>query len=489
MKSGKLLRYASYASISWLAAMVIAGCSSLDHSAANSSVAEQREGRFSPHAASKPQPTIDLGTYTLPRDRILPESQEHLQRIFGRLLERNGLPQNSAVLVMLGCEVPSAATVAESRTIRICRGMLRLTETDDEVAFVLAHELSHILLRHASEERNIGNHLSGTALEVMTLGAAAAGVASGGLLLPAYGVFAASQISKPEVGRRLAGINRREEAEADLNAIDLMVKAGYNPTGAIGILESLSGIVDVPIEGVRGFFSGSGQANAPVNRSQVYWRDFIDGREVKSANDDLRGHPSVKKRIQNAQDRIAAYYTEAVKVPVTPLGTSRERDGYLDMLQTARRGGDPGPAAHEDRNLVMFRAWVALRQRRPEIALQLLGALPDDDAGIDRWAKMAVVAAAYLHDKDRARTYADKHFLSKEWQHTKNGPQLMVLSALASPQVAKDAALVACRPEYRYIYSPLDYITPRRCSGPESYSKGGISALRDALEKDWSWQY
>jgi predicted Zn-dependent protease len=106
----------------------------------------------------------------------------------------------------------------------------KLNATDDEIAQVMGHEISHALANHSAERMSVAlaSELAVTTISVMTessaettaLTAAAAQVA---LTLPN---------------------SRTSEAEADVLGIEIAAKAGYNPNAAISLwqkMEQVSG--------------------------------------------------------------------------------------------------------------------------------------------------------------------------------------------------------------------------------------------------------
>ena len=105
--------------------------------------------------------------------------------------------------------------------IYVFRGLLQLTPNDDALAFVLAHEISHVTRRHAIRQFEKSLLLSAGITAVL------AGTGANG-----FGRAA-------DVAQALAGISftRGDEADADDTGIRTMVKAGYNPRSAMEAME------------------------------------------------------------------------------------------------------------------------------------------------------------------------------------------------------------------------------------------------------------
>lgn len=107
-------------------------------------------------------------------------------------------------------------------TIVVFRGLLEKTDSPEEFAGVLAHEFQHVLKRHAT--RALLEQASSSVLI-----AAVTGDASGAM---AYGLKSA----------RIAGIlrySRRNEEEADVEGMRMILQSGIDPAGMIAFYERL----------------------------------------------------------------------------------------------------------------------------------------------------------------------------------------------------------------------------------------------------------
>jgi predicted Zn-dependent protease len=99
------------------------------------------------------------------------------------------------------------------------RGMLQAARTDDEVAGVMAHELSHVILRHGT--------LQAAKAQKFQLGAIA-GQVIGSIVGGTKGAMIA-QGSQIGIGTYFMKYSREYEREADLLGAQLMARAGYDP--------------------------------------------------------------------------------------------------------------------------------------------------------------------------------------------------------------------------------------------------------------------
>jgi beta-barrel assembly-enhancing protease len=107
--------------------------------------------------------------------------------------------------------------------IVILRGLLERTRRPEELGGVLAHEMQHVLLRHAT--RAVIQH------------------ASTGLLLTALsGDATGSMVYALQAARALGTLrySRQAETEADREGMRLLLEAGVDPAGMLGFFETLA---------------------------------------------------------------------------------------------------------------------------------------------------------------------------------------------------------------------------------------------------------
>ena len=101
----------------------------------------------------------------------------------------------------------------------------QLRATDDELAEVMGHEISHALADHTRERMSVARS---TALGVEILGVATGVGSAGGQLMQTAAQMA---IELPN--------SRESEAEADRIGIELAARAGYDPKAAVTLWEKM----------------------------------------------------------------------------------------------------------------------------------------------------------------------------------------------------------------------------------------------------------
>ena len=110
-------------------------------------------------------------------------------------------------------------------------GLIVLAENEQEIAGVLAHEISHVTQRHISKliEKS-------KALSIATLGAMLAGMIAG---RGGAGSAAAVSMAQGTMGALTLKFSREIEQDADQHGFNLLIKAGYDPEGMINFFKKL----------------------------------------------------------------------------------------------------------------------------------------------------------------------------------------------------------------------------------------------------------
>ena len=144
--------------------------------------------------------------------------------------------------------------------IGVNSGMLTVATNQDQLAAVIAHEVSHVLARH-SNERMSQQSATKLGLGLIQAVAGAKGYNSS-MMMGALGLGAQYGILLP--------YSRIQESEADLMGLDLMARAGFNPTESVNL-----------------------------------WINMSKASAGKQPAEFLSTHPSHDSRIQDLQNRMA----------------------------------------------------------------------------------------------------------------------------------------------------------------------------------------
>jgi predicted Zn-dependent protease len=179
-----------------------------------------------------------------------------------------------------------------SGNLYVTRGLIALANDTSELASVLAHEMSHVIARHAEMREDEARQVALVTRVFTDLGSD-----------PETSALA---LAKSKI--KLASFSRAQEFEADGIGIGIAAHAGYDPYGAARFLTSMG-------------------RNAEL-RSSPSGQTHIDPR----APDFLSSHPATPERIRNAQ---------ANAHQVASMAGERDKADYLSGIDGMIYGEDP----------------------------------------------------------------------------------------------------------------------------------------------------
>jgi len=211
------------------------------------------------------------------------ELEEYVQGVGMRLARVSHRPTLNYRYRVLNSSVPNAFALPGGYIV-INRGLLVGLKNEAEMAAVLDHETGHVTAKHS---------LAGYQR------AMAANMLVAGVVLATGGTTGVQEISGITASLIENGFSRDQEREADWLGIDYMVKAGYNPEGAVQLQE-------------------------------YFYRQLEGGKNPMWAEGLFRTHPFSKERLENARARIAERYPDTVKNP------NYTFNGTIFLRKTAR---------------------------------------------------------------------------------------------------------------------------------------------------------
>jgi len=148
-------------------------------------------------------------------------------------------------------------------------GILRMMESEDELAAVMAHEISHVVARHS----------------VKTIQAYYGGAIALDLILGDKSEDLVGQVTGLVFNLALQGYGRSNEHEADEYGLLYMKNAGYNPQAMVTMFDKLAALSGD--QGDRGWFENL-----------------------------VATHPETKERIARMKTRIASYPPDITQRPI-----------------------------------------------------------------------------------------------------------------------------------------------------------------------------
>ena len=175
----------------------------------------------------------------------------------------------------------------------VTRGLLALANDTSELASVLAHEMGHVIARHAAIRE-----------EQLRQAELVSQVASDVFKDPQVGALA---LARNKLA--LATFSRGQELEADGIGVGISSRAGFDPNGAVHFLTSMA-------------------RNAELRPAS----GGVDPRML----DFLASHPATPERIKIAQANAKQYTAE------TATAGEKDKAAYLAVLDGMVYGEDPG---------------------------------------------------------------------------------------------------------------------------------------------------
>jgi Zn-dependent protease with chaperone function len=179
-----------------------------------------------------------------------PELHDYVKGVLTQLLAGVPLPASFTPDVRVLAAPDFNALCTPDGTIVVSIGLLGQIQSEDELAFILAHEVSHAILRHHGSDWFTKSQYYAI-MHVSSLNQVATQVqaATAGQGVPGAGVNLANVQRGLDIATKIYALSENvlspqfeqgQEDQADALAIDLMIKAGYSPAGAGAALERLA---------------------------------------------------------------------------------------------------------------------------------------------------------------------------------------------------------------------------------------------------------
>ena len=187
--------------------------------------------------------------------------------------------------------------------VYVAMGLLESLESADEVGAILAHETSHVLLKHHSSDVLGNMQKKGQALYEMSVGAKAA---LSGRSTPAKGDTRALQQMQlaTDVTDRLVlpAWNRGQEREADLLGVDLLTRSQLSAPAMVSMLEKLQAWEKASAETDQAFWDRMAQT------SQRNVNDALGVAYQRLVSMVSVNHPKTEDRITDTAQYFEHHY-------------------------------------------------------------------------------------------------------------------------------------------------------------------------------------
>jgi len=151
---------------------------------------------------------------------------EYVNRV-GQNLVRNSDAKMPVAFKVIDDDSVNAFTLPGGH-IFVNSGLIRVAETEAELAAAMAHEIGHVAARHITRQETRAQlaNIASTPL----------------ILLGGWTGYAVRQAAGMGIPMTFLSFSRAFEGEADLLGLEYMYKAGYDPTASIDIFERIEAL-------------------------------------------------------------------------------------------------------------------------------------------------------------------------------------------------------------------------------------------------------
>ncbi|MED5620673.1 M48 family metalloprotease [Ideonella sp. BN130291] len=284
-------------------------------------------------------------------------------------------------------------------------GLMAITVTRDELAAVLAHELSHVTQRHIARSMTNASRQSLVGLAAIILGAIAAGRSGSADATQAVIVGGQAALQQGQLN-----FSRDMEREADRVGYGVLSTAGFSPGGVASMFEKLEYASRLNDSGAYPYLRSHPLTTERIgearNRSSVgkavpqsapLWhvlmqaraRVLMDPRDQSLRR--LQGADAVPAAASPAE-RLSALYASALAS--TELRDWSRADTALQQALAVVRNSPHGDT-RADTELQWLRAQSLVARGEPARALELVSSLPDDGSRTGMLLRAEAATAAH----------------------------------------------------------------------------------------------
>ncbi|WP_107726529.1 M48 family metallopeptidase [Neisseria weaveri] len=218
-----------WAALAVSSALVLTGCTVVAD-AVGYDTATLNEGAAKNYAQvvrqAKSQNTLDTTSETAKRiQRVFQHLKPHAER-----MNKTGVPFQWQMSVIKSDDL-NAWAMPGGKMAMYTGIVNRLKLTDDEIAAIIGHEMTHALLEHSKKAvgqqvlTGLAANIGGSVLQART------GI-SGDMINLSTGLLSEYGVNMP--------FSRSQETEADAGGVMLMALAGYNPQAAVSVWDKMN---------------------------------------------------------------------------------------------------------------------------------------------------------------------------------------------------------------------------------------------------------
>jgi hypothetical protein len=196
------------------------------------------------------------------------------------------------------------------------RGMIEAAHSEGEMAGVMAHEISHVALRHGTAQ---ATKSQSAGIQLGAIGGAILGAVIGG---DAGDIVA--QGTQIGLGTYLLKFSREYETQADILGAQILARAGYDPTDLAKMFQTIE---------QQGDSQGPEWLSSHPNPGNRYQRITDESRKLTVASPQRSGQSAEFNQIQSTLKRMAPARTS------DEIAKSRKPESDTRYPDDARMGG------------------------------------------------------------------------------------------------------------------------------------------------------
>jgi len=297
-----------------------------------------------------------------------PLMQAYANSVLQKLLRGIALPASFQPQVRVLAAPEFSALCTPDGTIIITIGLLEQLDNEDELAFILGHEVSHAIYRHHEKDwakkAQYFAVVNGAAVQGMADAMIATGAAGGSDV--ARGLDVAIHLSRLSANVLGPQMSQNQEDAADALGFDLMIRAGYDGEAATAVMDKLAAqeaeaaaaaraahdAAKANKHGGGGGFNIGNVMGAVNNAMSGNWTDvaiFAFDTYVDNMSEEAVAHHPAPERLKLLSNYAFKQYRDKLPAAPTPLPWAegnRTKDGMAMTAMLAHYAAAENAAAY-----------------------------------------------------------------------------------------------------------------------------------------------
>ena len=188
-------------------------------------------------------------------------------------------------------------------------GLIRLSESESELASAISHELGHVAARHYVRQASRNNLINGATVPLIFLGG-----------IPG---IAARELATIGLPMGMFKFSRDFETEADMLGIQYLYKSGYDPTAAVDMFERVDATQQQHPGAVSQLFNTHPLTTDRIARTQKNIQQNLPAREEYVVN--TSEYEDVRARLVGIQEQRKVHEKPAPTLLSKPGESKDER--------------------------------------------------------------------------------------------------------------------------------------------------------------------